>query len=168
MAFRSTKIIISLSVSEVNRFRDGFVVRQIVLIGPVVRGRVMLRWLRVNRTLCNGYVPTNRETIPCKLSASRTRQGTQERAAEMSHWIDDLMKFPAESARHPADLRFRDGHRSALQEADEQCAIYLQAAVVADKTLLPESIHKFTYPGASGTNHLRQGRLAHLQGILRL
>src|SRR5258707_15368532 len=66
-------------------------------------------------------------------------------------------------------LRFRgNGHGSTLQEADDQCAIYLQAAVVADEALLPEPIHKFTYPCAGGTDHLRQGCLAHLQGVLRL
>ena len=63
-------------------------------------------------------------------------------------------------------LRFRgNGHGSILQEAGDQCAIYLQAAaVVADEALLPERIHKFTYPCAGGTNHFRQGSLAHLQG----
>src|SRR5579863_5733169 len=67
--------------------------------------------------------------------------------------------FPAASACYPRGLRFRDGHRSTLQEAGEQCAIYLQAAVVADKTLFSECIHKFTYPRSGGTNHLRQGCL---------
>ena len=61
-----------------------------------------------------------------------------------------------------------NGHGSTLQEAGDKCAIYLQAAVVADEALLLERIHKFTYPCAGGTNHLRQGSLAHLQGILRL
>ena len=67
-------------------------------------------------------------------------------------------------------LRFRgNGHGSTLEEAGDQCAIYLQAAaVVADEALLPERIHKFTYPSAGGTNHLRQGSLAYLQGGLRL
>jgi hypothetical protein len=66
-------------------------------------------------------------------------------------------------------LRFRgDGHRPTLQEGDDRCAIYLQAAVVVDEALLLELIHKFTYPSAGGTNHLREGRLAHLQGVLRL
>ena len=67
-------------------------------------------------------------------------------------------EFPAVSAGHLADLHFGgNGHRPTLQEADEQCAIYLQAAIVADEALLPESIHKFTYPCAGGTDHLRQG-----------
>ena len=66
-------------------------------------------------------------------------------------------------------LRFRgNGHGSTLQEAGDQCLIYLQAAVVADEAPLPEPIHKFTYPCAGGTNHLCQGCLAHLQGGLRL
>jgi hypothetical protein len=63
-------------------------------------------------------------------------------------------------------LRFRgDGHGPTLQEAGDKCAIYLQAAaVVANEALLPERIHKFTYPCAGGINHLRQGSLAYLQG----
>jgi len=68
-----------------------------------------------------------------------------------------MTSFPAEGASHLASLRFRDGHGSALQEGGEQCAIDLQAAVVADKALLPESIHEFTYPSAGGTNHLGKG-----------
>lgn len=44
-------------------------------------------------------------------------------------------------------LRFRgNGHGSTLQEARDQHAIYLQAAVVANEALLPELMHKFTYP----------------------
>jgi len=75
---------------------------------------------------------------------------------------------PAEIGGHLAGLRFRgNGHGSTLQEAGDQCAIYLQAAVVADEALLPEPIHKFTYPCAGGTNHLCQGCLAHLQRGLR-
>ena len=74
----------------------------------------------------------------------------------------------AEGAGYPAGLRLRDGHRTALQEAGEQCAVHLQAAVVADKALLPEVIHKFTNPAAGGTDHLGQGRLADLQGMVRL
>jgi len=37
-----------------------------------------------------------------------------------------------------------------LQEGYDKRAIYLQAAVVADEALLPEPIHKFTYPCAGG------------------
>jgi hypothetical protein len=44
-----------------------------------------------------------------------------------------------------------------LQEGYNECAVYLQTTVVADEALLPEPIHKFTYPCAGGTNHLRQG-----------
>ena len=55
-------------------------------------------------------------------------------------------------------LLFRDnGHRSTLQERDDQCAIYLQTTVVADEALLPEPSHKMTYPRSGRTNHLRQG-----------
>src|SRR4029077_6707748 len=53
-------------------------------------------------------------------------------------------------------LAFRDnGHGPTLQKATNKCAIYLQAAVVLDKALLLERTHKFTYPFAGGTNHLR-------------
>ncbi len=38
-----------------------------------------------------------------------------------------------------------------MQEGGDQCAVYLQAAVVADEALLPEAIHKFTDP--SGRHH---------------
>jgi hypothetical protein len=66
-------------------------------------------------------------------------------------------------------LRLRDnGHGPILQKAADKCAIYLQAAVVVDETFLLEHIHKFTYPCAGGTNHLREGCLSHLQGVLRL
>ena len=56
---------------------------------------------------------------------------------------------------------FVNGHGPTFQKADDKCAIYLQAAVVADETILLELIHKSTYPGAGGANHLRQGCLAH-------
>jgi hypothetical protein len=66
-------------------------------------------------------------------------------------------------------LRFRDnGHGPTLQKATDKRAIYLQAAVVLDKALLLKRAHKFTYPRAGSTNHLREGCLAHLQGVLRL
>src|ERR1700676_1138539 len=69
----------------------------------------------------------------------------------------------------PRGLLFRDnGHGPTLQKAIDQCAIYLQAAVVLDEAFLLERTHKFTYPCAGGTNHLRQSSLAHLQGGLRL
>ena len=61
-----------------------------------------------------------------------------------------------------------NGHGPILQKGADKCAIYLQAAVVADEALLLERIHKFTYPCAGSTNHLREGCLAHLQGVLRL
>jgi hypothetical protein len=61
-----------------------------------------------------------------------------------------------------------NGHGPILQKGADKCAIYLQTAVVADEALLLERIHKFTYPRAGGTNHLREGCLAHLQGVLRL
>src|ERR1700733_4198391 len=48
-----------------------------------------------------------------------------------------------------------NGHRPILQEGADKCAIYLQAAVVFDEPFLLERTHKFTYPGAGGTNHLR-------------
>jgi len=64
--------------------------------------------------------------------------------------------------------RLDNGHRPTLKKAADKCAIYLQAAVVLDKALLLERTHKFTYPCAGGTNHLREGCLAHLQGVLRL
>jgi hypothetical protein len=55
-----------------------------------------------------------------------------------------------------------NGHGPILQKGADKCAIYLQAPVVADEALLLERIHKFTYPCAGGTNHLREGCLAHL------
>ena len=67
--------------------------------------------------------------------------------------------------RGKRDLRLRDdGHGPTLQKGSDKCAVYLQAAVVVDEALLLEPSHKFTYPCAGGTNHLRQGCLAHLQG----
>ncbi|MGA2355067.1 MAG: hypothetical protein ABSG02_11245 [Terriglobales bacterium] len=44
----------------------------------------------------------------------------------------------------------------------------MQTAVVVDEPFLLERTHKFAHPCAGGTNHLRQGSLAHLQGILGL
>jgi len=61
-----------------------------------------------------------------------------------------------------------NGHRAILQKGTDECAIYLQAAVIADEAFLLERIHKFAYPCAGGTNHLREGCLAHLQGVLWL
>ena len=54
-----------------------------------------------------------------------------------------------------------NGHRPILQKGTDECAIYLQSAVVADEAFLLERIHKFTYPCAGGANHLREGCLAH-------
>jgi hypothetical protein len=48
-----------------------------------------------------------------------------------------------------------NGHRPILQKGTDKCAIYLQAAVVVDEAFLLERIHKFTYPCACSTNHLR-------------
>jgi hypothetical protein len=67
-----------------------------------------------------------------------------------------------------ARLRLLDGQRTSLEEPDDPLRIYLHAAVITDQALLPESVHEFTYSWAGGTNHLRQGRLAHLQGRVRL
>ena len=65
-------------------------------------------------------------------------------------------------------LPLRDnGHGPTLQKGTEKFAIDLQAAVVLDESFLLERTHKFTYPGAGGTNHLRQSSLAHLQGVVR-
>ena len=61
-----------------------------------------------------------------------------------------------------------NGHGPILQKGADKCAIYLQAAVVLDEAFPLKRIHKFTYPCAGGTNHLREGCLAHLQGVLRL
>lgn len=55
-----------------------------------------------------------------------------------------------------------NGHRPILQKGADECAIYLQATVVADEAFLLERIHKFAYPCAGRTNHLREGSLAHL------
>ena len=69
---------------------------------------------------------------------------------------------------HLDGLRFRDNrHGPILQKGADKCAIYLQATVVLDEALLLKRIHKFTYPCAGSTNHLREGCLAHLQGVLR-
>lgn len=46
------------------------------------------------------------------------------------------------------------GHGPLLQKGADKCAIYLQAAVVADEPFLLEPIHKFIYPFAGSTNHL--------------
>jgi hypothetical protein len=54
-----------------------------------------------------------------------------------------------------AGLRFLDGHRAIFQKRDDQFAIYLQAAVVADQALPLELVHEFTYSWAGGSNHLR-------------
>jgi hypothetical protein len=61
-----------------------------------------------------------------------------------------------------------NGHRPIMQKGSDEGAIYLQAAVIADEAFLLERIHKFAYPCAGGTNHLREGCLAHLQGVLWL
>src|SRR5579864_4967918 len=61
-----------------------------------------------------------------------------------------------------------NGHRPIFQKGADKCAIYLQAAVVLDEAFLLECTHKFTYPCAGGTNHLREGCLAHLQGVFWL
>jgi hypothetical protein len=50
-----------------------------------------------------------------------------------------------------------NGHRPILQKGADECAIYLQAAVVADEAFLFERIHKFAYPCAGSTNHFREG-----------
>ena len=56
----------------------------------------------------------------------------------------------------PRGLSFRDnGHGPTLQKGTDEFAINLQAAVVLDEAFLLERTHKFTYPGAGGTNHLR-------------
>jgi hypothetical protein len=57
---------------------------------------------------------------------------------------------------NPSGLPFGDdGHGTTLEEGEDKRAIYLQAAVVVDEAFLLELIHKFAYPGACGTNHLR-------------
>jgi hypothetical protein len=59
---------------------------------------------------------------------------------------DSLYLFESRFLAH-LGLRFRgNGHGSILQEARDQHAIYLQASVVANEALLPELMHKFTYP----------------------
>jgi hypothetical protein len=50
-----------------------------------------------------------------------------------------------------------NGHRPILQKGADECAIYLQAAVVADEAFLLERTHKFAYPCAGSTNHFREG-----------
>jgi len=90
--------------------------------------------------------------------------------------FEDLQKADANSHFSPAirpvlrvdDLRPPDNrHGPIVQKGADECAIYLQAAVVVDEAFLLERIHKFAYPCAGGTNHLREGSLAHLQGALR-
>ena len=61
-----------------------------------------------------------------------------------------------------------NGHGPILQKGADKCAVYLQAAVVADEAFLLEQIHKFTDSCAGGSDHLREGCLAHLQGVLWL
>jgi hypothetical protein len=74
-----------------------------------------------------------------------------------SRATDSLYLFESRLLAH-LGLRFSsNGHGSTLQETRDQHAIYLQAAVVANEALLLELMHKFTYPGAGGTNHFRQG-----------
>ena len=133
--------------------------------------------LKVRLLLAIGLLSVTRHSIRCKQSSIPMRLGTGLSRAEFtllarlratSRATDNLYLFESPRLAHRS-LPFRgNGHGSTLQKADDQCAIYLQAAVVADEALLPEPIHKFTYPCAGGTNHLRQGSLAHLQGILRL
>ena len=82
----------------------------------------------------------------------------------MYHGQLDQLREPHLDGLRPSD----NGHGPILQKGADKCAIYLQTAVVGDEALLLERIHKFTYPCAGGTNHLREGCLAHLQGVLRL
>lgn len=57
-------------------------------------------------------------------------------------------------------------HRTMLQKGADECAIYFQAAVIADEAPLFERIHKFAYPCAGSTNHFGEGCLAYLEGVL--
>src|SRR6202140_814134 len=82
----------------------------------------------------------------------------------MYHGQLDQLREPHLDGLLPSD----NGHGPILQKGADKCAIYLQTAVVADEAFLLERIHKFAYPCAGGTNHLREGALAHLQGVLWL
>src|SRR5450755_3317093 len=102
-------------------------------------------------------------------SASRTADGEYLFWAEfLFHRKPQVKKWstkpvPGSGLRSP-----NHRHGPILQKGADKCAIYLQTSVVMDEAFLLERAHKFTYPCAGGTNHLRQGCLAHLQGIFRL
>src|ERR1700730_4411886 len=77
--------------------------------------------------------------------------------------LDSSGKPPCPGLRPPDN-----GHGPILQKGADKFAIYLQAAVVTDEAFLLEQIHKFTDSCAGGSDHLREGCLAHLQGVLWL
>jgi hypothetical protein len=125
-----------------------------------------------------GLVCCNQSTVNMRVCARLTstkltplsRLGTTRRTSDSKYLFQAEFLFHHKTpCIKGGQLSFRDnGHGPTLQKAAYKCAIYLQAAVVMDKALLLERTHKFTYPCAGGTNHLREGCLAHLQGVLRL
>ena len=56
-----------------------------------------------------------------------------------------------------------NGHGSSLREADDQGAIYLQAAVVADEAFFLEFTHQFTWKYRSALTTLSSEDSAHAQ-----
>jgi hypothetical protein len=92
------------------------------------------------------------------LSSFVTQTSTQK-----GRQLDQFREAQMDGLRPPDN-----GHRSILQKGADECAIYLQAAVVADEAFLLERIHEFAYPCAGCTNHFRERCLAHLQGVLWL
>lgn|SRR5208282_2856683 len=103
--------------------------------------------------------------LPRSGSAGRTAwvEFLFHRKPSCTSQLDPLREHHLDGLR-PCD----NGHGSILQKGLDKCTIYLQTAVVVDEAPLLERIHKLTYPCARGTNHLREGCLAHLQGVLRL
>jgi hypothetical protein len=106
--------------------------------------------------------------LPRSGSTGRTSDDEYLFGAEFSSHIVENKNLPMPQGRFidqrrsagistsAGGLPFRDnGHGATLQKGIDQCAIYLQAAVVLDEAFLLERTHKFTDPCAGGTNHLR-------------
>jgi hypothetical protein len=106
--------------------------------------------LRVRHSIRGDQAPV---TMRLGTGLSRAEFALLARPRATSRATDSLYLFESRLLAH-LGLRFRgNGHGSTLQEAEDQFAIYLQTAVVADEALLPEPIHKMTYPGAGAHIH---------------
>src|SRR5436305_10185653 len=90
-------------------------------------------------------------------SLSDTRQG-----AAPTSWT--LQVESIKKIRHPPFCSPDCGEvveTSVAKHYGEQRAIYVQTAVVFNKTEFPEFIHEIADSGSSCANHLRQSLLAH-------